>query len=90
MEKYLVYLNVNQIFSPILCDSLADAEELILSLAEERMYEQYCWYVCNDIEYKINPTAEKLLRMRTHTENTYSAYLLKCSHPIYAMPISTY
>lgn len=87
MEKYLVYLNLDQLLSPILCDSMADAEELILSLTQEQMYENYCWYICNDID---PPRLNKLVQKRFHTETIYGAYLLKYSGPIYIIPVFTY
>lgn len=87
MEKYLVYLNLDQFCFPILCNSVADAEELILSLTQEQMYENYCWYACNDMDY---PCSNKRTQKRFHTETMYGAYLLKFGNPIYMAPVFTY
>lgn len=87
MEKYLVYLNSSQISTPILCDSMADAEELALALTQDLMYENYCWYICNDIDY---PSSNKQVQKRFHTETSSGAYLLKYGCPVYIVPVLTY
>lgn len=87
MEKYLVYLNLDQFSTPILCNSMADAEELVLALAQDLMYENYCWYVCNDIDY---PRSNKRVQKRFNTETLSGAYLLKYGYPVYIVPVLTY